>query len=806
MKRIMSFLLVFSMLLTCIPMISAAEVQPADLPNEGVSLFGFSDYKLSNGNSPMAKPRAFIGFNSAEPDVMQTMFTMTDKISTAAEVVDGVIYAYAHNYTYDIGNPTAEIFYRIDVNDTVWTSTQLGNFGTDYEYNVLDMTYAADTDTLYAMAIQDSTGDHLIMEVDRNDGSLTELVDLADIEVACVPAFAYIGNGEFFTTSHTESTGLIINLEGIVRELETTCNSGYEALNEVTYYEPHNVLYGVKLRNFAAGNFAILISIDPVTGEATELGAIGGGHGYSLTSLFAIPNVDIIGPDLPTQEEFDAAINAEGSSLTFINGNAYPWQIVTQSGRTFVQSTNNGASNSSSSVTAVFNGLVAGQVLSFDWTVSSENNYDWLNFYSNGTRIRRISGSTSWSTYSYTIPSDGDYTFEWTYSKDTSVNNGNDCGSIDNVSLTGNQPEPYDPSLMEGLLNEALNAEGSTIEFFNDLINPWTIDDSESGRLSAKSTLTTANMHQTIHMFLNDVQAGDAIRFEWKADTGEYNRLKFRQNLAIVDSIGNNNTWEEVIFIIPADGSYAYTWDFTIHTDGVDPSEGCTVWVDNVEYIRDYEPENPELPEMPNEDDFNAAVNADGEMREFENDTVRPWQIVQDDDRTCVVSDIAGLEDTYTEFTIDIGYLEAGSTITFDWKTSSEVGYDCVSLTLNGYAYVSESGQKGWTTVTFTVFTSGNYVLGWRYEKNNNTNSFSDCVWVDNIIITPHSADLMGDVNGDGVVNMQDALAVLRHVIGSAIIPEQYQPYADMDGNGSIQLPDALSILRMVIGNPNLMS
>ena len=60
---------------------------------------------------------------------------------------------------------------------------------------------------------------------------------------------------------------------------------------------------------------------------------------------------------------------------------------------------------------------------------------------------------------------------------------------------------------------------------------------------------------------------------------------------------------------------------------------------------------------------------------------------------------------------------------------------------------------------------------------------------------------LSGDVNGDGVVDGMDAVAILRYVAGleqSVFI----QAAADVNGDGSIDGMDAVAILRMVAGLP----
>ena len=53
----------------------------------------------------------------------------------------------------------------------------------------------------------------------------------------------------------------------------------------------------------------------------------------------------------------------------------------------------------------------------------------------------------------------------------------------------------------------------------------------------------------------------------------------------------------------------------------------------------------------------------------------------------------------------------------------------------------------------------------------------------------------VGDVNGDGVVDVQDAIFVLEVVQGYRV-PAPEQLLADPDGNGKLTVDDALRILR----------
>ena len=66
------------------------------------------------------------------------------------------------------------------------------------------------------------------------------------------------------------------------------------------------------------------------------------------------------------------------------------------------------------------------EIVKFYWRVSSEQNYDNLEFYIDGVLQNRISGREDWHQMIYTITEPGLHTLEWRYDKDSEVSNGND--------------------------------------------------------------------------------------------------------------------------------------------------------------------------------------------------------------------------------------------------------------------------------------------------------------------------------------------------------------------------------------------
>lgn len=73
--------------------------------------------------------------------------------------------------------------------------------------------------------------------------------------------------------------------------------------------------------------------------------------------------------------------------------------------------------------------------LSFNYRVSSENNYDWLTITLNDSVIVRVSG-TEENSYSIKLQTPGRYILTASYSKDGSGNNGEDLGEISNIKTS----------------------------------------------------------------------------------------------------------------------------------------------------------------------------------------------------------------------------------------------------------------------------------------------------------------------------------------------------------------------------------
>ena len=141
---------------------------------------------------------------------------------------------------------------------------------------------------------------------------------------------------------------------------------------------------------------------------------------YAQWEVYVDPFVDAICP---------------AKNLTFFSETAIPWRIDAATYSTAPGSARSGAISDNGTTT--LKTTVQGKgTLTFRWKTSSEQNYDKLNLYIDGSLVTSISGSTNWTAYPRTLTAEGSHSVEWRYTKDGSVSSGSDCGWVDDVVWT----------------------------------------------------------------------------------------------------------------------------------------------------------------------------------------------------------------------------------------------------------------------------------------------------------------------------------------------------------------------------------
>ncbi|MEG1772814.1 MAG: Ig-like domain-containing protein, partial [Clostridia bacterium] len=137
--------------------------------------------------------------------------------------------------------------------------------------------------------------------------------------------------------------------------------------------------------------------------------------------------------------KINAALNVGGGTLSFIMDSVNLWDTdaTTFAGRNVAHSATNGKNQSSTVMTLVAT-TDGSKLITFDWMVSSEENYDKAVFSIDGVEKTRISGThmTNFTTEVFNAGTAGEHTYTWVYIKDDSSGNGRDMVWLDNVTIT----------------------------------------------------------------------------------------------------------------------------------------------------------------------------------------------------------------------------------------------------------------------------------------------------------------------------------------------------------------------------------
>lgn len=178
---------------------------------------------------------------------------------------------------------------------------------------------------------------------------------------------------------------------------------------------------------------------------------------YNCTDMFYI-NIDDIElieapePPAPITDVIDFETN-DFSQANFTMDANYPWVVTnadnnTNGGSYCMKSGNEGVDSSTSEMILEVN-VEETKAISFWAKISSESNWDKGYFSIDGTnKINGISGSTSWTNYSYMLEA-GTHTLRWYYTKDSSTSSNDDCFYVDDIEIVEYVPEPLFPITFE---------------------------------------------------------------------------------------------------------------------------------------------------------------------------------------------------------------------------------------------------------------------------------------------------------------------------------------------------------------------
>ena len=155
-----------------------------------------------------------------------------------------------------------------------------------------------------------------------------------------------------------------------------------------------------------------------------------------------------------------------------------------------------------------------------------------------------------------------------------------------------------------------------------------------------------------------------------------------------------------------------------------------------------------------------------------------------------------------SEMTLHVHVTEA-SQLHFMSRTSSGSG-DQLHFYVDGIEEATYEGVNDWTESTFWIM-PGQREFTWKYSKNYSGTSGADAAWVD-FIVLPTSVvpgTVIGDVNADIQVNIQDVIRLVNIILGEGTPPEDSELYCgDLNGDSQVDIGDLVLLVNMIMGNP----
>jgi hypothetical protein len=365
--------------------------------------------------------------------------------------------------------------------------------------------------------------------------------------------------------------------------------------------------------------------------------------------------------------------------------------------------------------------------LSFYWKVSSEVDYDFLEFYIDGVLQDRISGTQDWQQMVYTISGSGLHILDWRYAKDKSISAGSDSGWVDKLVWSGEMQPPSGAPLSEAMdTNLIFTTAGEADWFSQTSVSFFGGDAAQSGGIEDSQE----SVMQTL------VSETGTVSFYWKvsSETG-YDFLEFYIDGVLQDRISGTQDWQQMVYAITEPGSHNLEWRYV--KDFSESKGDDSGWVDKVEWSGSGQP--PSGGPLSQALDTSLNFITDGDAEWFSQMVVSYFD--GDAAQSGVISDN---QNSILQTTID-----GEGMLSFYWMVSSEVGYDFLEFYIDDELQDRISGTQDWQQMVYIITEQGPHTLEWRYAKDWSESIGGDSGWVDQVEWSggsqPPSANLLSD-------------------------------------------------------------
>ena len=458
-------------------------------------------------------------------------------------------------------------------------------------------------------------------------------------------------------------------------------------------------------------------------------------------SFVSLDGKERTAPDSVELTDLDKAVNQNGVYLHYTTSQQHPFVPGIYGDMTCGVCGNTGVDNSTSSITAeYYSGDARNQFFYFSVYYSTEEGHDFFTFSINGEVIAERSGEETEDgsglyNFNMLLERNQTYVFTWTYTKDGSGSDGNDCVMLMDVHLSRH---------LDTSTAAAMNAPGCPLVYVPRGTYPSFVPCEFDGRKCATPFCSWQN-GAGINARL-DPQPGDVITFDYYCyfDPDEYNsnhRFTFGvNNVNKLEVHESTDGWQTYSYTITeqddSSNSVQLGWGYSKPYD-LDEANS-KIYIDNVNVIYN----SPR--------DLNAQLNPEGSHLVFTSNGEHPF--ICFDELYPLQYSYAVCGNRYMDDSLSTlcttAHILAGEMLVFNYYISSEDD-DHMLVKVNGELLAAESGTDNEELMTAGIRfrQEGDYTIEWSYKKDGSVSRGDDCLKISEVHIE-HTLDSALNVPG----------------------------------------------------------
>lgn len=396
--------------------------------------------------------------------------------------------------------------------------------------------------------------------------------------------------------------------------------------------------------------------------------------------------------------------------------------------------------------------------LTFQWKVSSESGKDWLEFWLDGVRQDRISGSTNFAQKAYNLTA-GSHTIRWKYVKDAAGAAGYDCAWVDAVDYS------YVPFAVAVDNNSTTWTQSGSMQWFGE-DKEYTF-----GGSAARSGPVADGQDST---FKTTVAGPGWVDFAWKVSSQSGDILRLRKNGVNIANISGEVDWTTKTLYLDS-GYNTIEWAYIKNSSGA-AGQDCG-WVDHIRFS------------SPSINRRTLAQGVDNSVLAWTSIPYNAWRYVSSpnhDGADAAACSLSVKGQTATLRTVVTG----PGTLTYWYKDDPANSSGWLDVFIDG-KYAGSGTDTSWNQKSLAI-AEGLHVVDWVYTlEGDNVDTFA----IDQVEYTPANLDLVealdnpqikwetwGNPNGWSAVQMENAFGM--DAARSGAITHDYNTFLEGTVNG----------------------